>query len=72
MFLHCFKIYPILLLQVTLPEDLLDVYWVTVGIAGGVVAAILLVLLIIWRYRVRREYVKYAFFYSHWATVGIK
>ena len=45
--------------EITLPEDLLDIYWLATGIAGGVILLILLGLFILWRQKVKRDYSQY-------------
>lgn len=44
--------------QIVLPEDLLDMYWITVGSLVILIVVIILALLIFWRQKIRREATK--------------
>lgn len=44
--------------EIVLPEDLVDIYWISVGVAGGISVLIIVLLFIYWRRRVYVDNVK--------------
>jgi hypothetical protein len=44
--------------NINFQKDLTDIYWVAVGIFGGIALLILLVLLIAWRQKLQLQYKK--------------